>query len=117
MAGSDTAKLLEVAEHALDAVAILVAARVAWEGLTAIELGRDDRQHANGGNNALTIATENSVGAGQSDTCVHRRDDSDDEISYDSRSCSLHASLRLKPVSDWKSEGFLSESGLEIWPR
>lgn len=46
VARGDTAELLEVAEHSLDAVVILVAAKVAGNGLTAIRLRRDDWQDA-----------------------------------------------------------------------
>jgi len=46
VAGGNASLVLEVAEHALDAVTVAIAAEVAGDGLVPIGLWRDDRQDA-----------------------------------------------------------------------
>ena len=46
MSGCDALELLELVEHALDPVAVLVGTVVGGDGLFAVGLGRDDRQNS-----------------------------------------------------------------------
>lgn len=45
VSGCDAPELLELVEHALDPIAVLVGTVVAGDGLFAVGLGRDDRQN------------------------------------------------------------------------